>query len=135
MTQELLHLISERWPWLILVGLAIIGTPHAIKSLKALKGFFWDPFVAHVRGVMPREDVEVRIADLEEQVKFLVEQVADLRYRDRMYWAWVLKDQEWHRETELLAVEMGWPLPKHQSFDDFYEHWTEKHPPPRESEN
>lgn len=72
-----------------------------------------------------------RIADLEKQVQFLNGQAGELRYRDRVYWAWMVSDQVWHREAELLATQRTWTLPRHVSFDDLHDEWTRKHPPPR----
>ena len=131
---EWVTIVGAQWPWLILVGAVILGIPHLIKALKALKAFLWDPFVSYLRGADPfqreREQINAKIDDLESQVKFLIAQVAELRARDRMYWAWVIVDQEWHRRVELMAVENGWDLPDHISFDEFYEEWIKKHPMP-----
>ena len=133
MGSEWVTVIGTQWPWLILVAAVILGIPYAVKAMKTLKTFLWDPFVRHIRGIDPsereREEINAKIADLEQQVSFLVEQVGELRYRDRMYWAWVVQDQAWHRDAELLAVERSWNLPPHISFDDFYDEWTKTHPP------
>ncbi|WP_396909541.1 hypothetical protein [Mycolicibacterium sp.] len=135
MGSEWVTVVGAQWPWLILVAAVILGIPYAIKSAKALRDFLWSPFVAHVRGINPtdreRAEINAKIADLEQQVQFLVEQVAELRYRDRMYWAWVIEDQAYHRDVELMAVEKGWDLPRHRSFDDFYDEWVSKHPAPK----
>lgn len=132
--EALVTAVGAQWPWLILVAAVIFGIPHLIKAIKALKAFLWDPFVAYLRGADPfkreREKINAKIGDLESQVKFLIAQVAELRARDRMYWAWVIVDQEWHRRVELMAVERGWDLPPHISFDEFYEEWIKKHPMP-----
>ncbi|MCG7607065.1 hypothetical protein [Mycobacterium sp. CnD-18-1] len=127
--------VISQWPWLVLLAVFIFGIPHAVKAAKALKTFLWDPFITYLRGIDPlseeREQVNARIDDLQKQVDFLNEQVGELRYRDRMYWAWVVSDQEYHRRIELMAVEHSWELPVHISFDEFYDEWTRKHPMPK----
>ncbi len=132
--------VDSHWPWLIIVGVIVLGIPYVIKSLRALKDFLWAPFIAYLKRAgevernrleTERQEINSKIADLETQVQHLVEQVAELRYRDRMYWAWVVSDQEWHRRLELMAVEKGWDLPPHISFDDFYDEWNKKHPQPK----
>lgn len=68
-------------------------------------------------------DVDFQIADLWRQVQFLEEQLAELRLRDEMYWAWILTDQEWHRRYEFHAAEQGLGTIPHISFMDFRERW------------
>lgn len=72
------------------------------------------------------DDVDYQIADLWRQVKFLEQQLAELRLRDEMYWAWILKDQEWHRQHEFAAAERGWETIPHQSFMEFRDEWVAK---------
>jgi len=68
-------------------------------------------------------DVDFQIADLWRQVNFLEEQLAELRLRDEMYWAWILTDQEWHRTYEFKAAQNGWETVPHMSFMQFRDHW------------
>lgn len=140
MSSEWVTVIGTQWPWLILVAAFILGVPYAIKSLRALKDFLWNPFIAYLKRASEAEQqrmeidaakVDARIEGLEGQVAFLLEQVGELRYRDRMYWAWVVIDQQWHRDLELLAVEKGWDLPPHITFDEFHDDWAAKHPMPK----
>ncbi len=53
--------------------------------------------------------------------------VKSLQYRDACYFAYVLKDQDWHQQFDLLAVRHGWePLPpKHESYLDFRKKWID----------
>lgn len=127
--------VVNQWPWLVLVGVLVLGVPHAVKAAKALKEFLWDPFVKYLRGAstaqLDGEKINAKIQGLQDQIQYLTDQVAELRYRDRMYWSWVLSDQAWHRDVELLAIESGWRLPVHISFDEFYDDWSQKHPAPK----
>lgn len=68
-------------------------------------------------------DVDYQIADLWRQVQFLEEQLAELRLRDEMYWAWILSDQEWHRQYEFHAAQKGFDIIPHVSFMDFRDEW------------
>lgn len=68
-------------------------------------------------------DVDYQIEDLWRQVRFLEEQLAELRLRDEMYWAWILTDQEWHRHYEFTAAEQGWATIPHVSFMEFRDDW------------
>ena len=68
-------------------------------------------------------DVDYQIEDLWRQVQFLEEQLAELRLRDEMYWAWILTDQEWHRQHEFAAAEKGYDTVPHKSFMDFRDEW------------
>jgi len=68
-------------------------------------------------------DVDYQIEDLWRQVRFLEEQLAELRLRDEMYWAWILTDQEWHRHYEFTAAEHGWATIPHVSFMEFRDDW------------
>ncbi|WPH57664.1 hypothetical protein [Mycobacterium phage WXIN] len=126
--------VINQWPWLVLVAIFVLGVPHVVKAIRTLKGFLWDPFVAYMRGASPLkldgEKINAKILGLEEQIRYLTDQVSELRWRDRMYWSWVLSDQSWHRDVELLALEHGWQLPVHISFDAFYDDWLQKHPAP-----
>lgn len=70
-----------------------------------------------------RNSVDYQIADLWRQVEFLEEQLAELRLRDEMYWAWILTDQEWHRQHEFAAAENGWETAPHKSFMEFRDEW------------
>lgn len=67
--------------------------------------------------------VDYQIADLWRQVKFLEEQLSELRLRDECYWAWILSDQEWHRKYEFKAMELGWETIPHLSFMEFRDMW------------
>jgi len=68
-------------------------------------------------------DVDYQIEDLWRQVRFLEEQLAELRLRDEMYWAWIITDQEWHRNYEFTAAEKGWETLPHVSFMQFRDDW------------
>lgn len=68
-------------------------------------------------------DVDYQIADLWRQVQFLEEQLAELRVRDEMYWAWILSDQEWHRQYEFEAAQKGYTTIPHVPFMDFRDQW------------
>lgn len=69
------------------------------------------------------DDVDYQIEDLWRQVRFLEEQLAELRLRDEMYWAWIITDQEWHRNYEFMAAEQGWKTIPHMSFMEFRDDW------------
>ncbi|AEK08888.1 NrdH [Mycobacterium phage SirDuracell] len=134
MTGEWITVVAGQWPWLILVAVFIMLIPQAVKAIETVKGLLaplFERLTPAAKRKDRRDDINAKVADLEAQVTFLTEQVANLRARDRMYWAWVISDQEWHRKVELEAAERGWELPHHVSFDEFYDEWIIQHPIPR----
>lgn len=125
---------DELWnffpPWLavtlavLLVVVYVLGAKGAQESISKM--------VATVTGFLTRrdreakrrnDDVDYQIEDLWRQVRFLEEQLAELRLRDEMYWAWILTDQEWHRHYEFTAAEKGWETLPHVSFMEFRDDW------------
>lgn len=69
------------------------------------------------------------LADLRRQVEFLGEAIEDLRDRDEMSWAFVLSDQEWHRNYEFMCAERGAvPMPR-VSFMEFRTKWLKERTP------
>lgn len=68
------------------------------------------------------------LTDLRRIVDFQGAQLEELRNRDEMYWAWILTDQEYHRQVEFMAIDKGWVLPPHLSFMQFRDRWLASHP-------
>lgn len=131
--------IDKHWPWLIVVAAIVFGIPYTIKALQALKAFLYDPFLGWFKRASLREQRKITeerekvvedIADLQRQVLYLSQVVEELRWRDQMTWAWILSDQEWHRRAELEAIEKGYTLPDHVTYEDFRDEWTKTHPMP-----
>jgi len=69
--------------------------------------------------------VDAELADLRRQVQFLTLQLGELRVRDEMYWAWILSDQEWHRNHEFEAAKLGYQTIPHTPFMQFRERWLD----------
>lgn len=130
----------ESW-WNHLPGwasLAILATACIIWVLSKLAGAYEG--VAKVIPIMGRvwhrrairssdaERLDGELADLRRIVLFQGKQLEELRNRDEMYWAWILIDQEYHREVEFMAITEGWKLPPHKSFMQFRDEWLSSHP-------
>jgi hypothetical protein len=125
---------DELWnffpPWLA-VGLAVLSVLVYVVGHKGAQETV-SKAVALVTGFRSKRDreakrrnadVDYQIEDLWRQVRFLEEQLAELRLRDEMYWAWILTDQEWHRHYEFTAAEQGWATIPHVSFMEFRDDW------------
>lgn len=119
--------------WITLTVIAVTVTAFAIgKIASSQEGLskLWSRITGWLdaqdgeEAARRKSDVDYQIADLWRQVKFLEEQLAELRLRDEMYWAWILTDQEWHRQYEFAAAENGWTTIPHKSFMEFRDEWV-----------
>jgi len=71
--------------------------------------------------------IDSELKDLRRQINFLNVQLTELRVRDEMYWAWILSDQEWHRQHEFDAAQRGHETNPHVSFMDFRDQWMRRY--------
>lgn len=119
-------LIVEQVPQLALVAAALIAIYLIVKALvltfdsvASALGPVGRWFIAR-RAITSAESVALR-----KQIVALDKTVRALQYRDACYFAYVLKDQEWHQEFELFAASQGWKLvPRHQTFLEFRDKWV-----------
>lgn len=125
-------ILTSGWPWLILVIGAAVGLYYVSKALPTLRDTLLIPFAGWLKKISRRERdrIDSELADLRRQVDYLTKVVDELRARDHLNWAWIVNDQEWHRRVELEAIDQGWSLPRHVSYDEFREEWAKSHPMP-----
>lgn len=119
-------LIVEQVPQLAVWVAALVAIYFIVKSLAltfdavaSALGPVGKWFLAR-RAITSAESVSLR-----QQIVNLDRTVRALQYRDACYFAYVLKDQEWHQEFELFAAQQGWKLvPRHQTFLEFRDKWV-----------
>lgn len=124
--------LSHHWPtlaWLVPIlvilyyivrFLAVAYEP--ISKLMGKLGTHWRDS-AEKRQVASAGEVGI----LRDEVRSLTEKVEYLEKRDAIYWAYVLYDQEWHREVEAEAIEKEWKFRRHLSFMEFRNRWRIQH--------
>lgn len=125
--------LTHHWPtlgWLVPVLLAAF---YALKFMAVAS----EPVAKLLGGVGRRwrrsAERKQRLAAgevglLREEVRSLSDKVYALEKRDAIYWAYVMYDQEWHREMQSLALNKGWPLKRHLDFMEFRaKYWLERH--------
>jgi hypothetical protein len=117
--------------WLAILLGVLIALAYALNKAGGAQEVL-SKVMAFITGLVTRRDreakrrnadVDYQIEDLWRQVRFLEEQLAELRLRDEMYWAWIITDQEWHRNYEFTAAAQGWKTIPHLSFMEFRNDW------------
>lgn len=127
------HLPSWVWP-IIVIGIAALFAFHAIQSFegvaKAFGGLGRKIYDRKTQRAAKRAGLQQwELADLRRQLEFLSKSIEELRDRDEMTWAWILSDQEWHRNYEFLCAERGAvPMPR-VSFMEFRTRWLRERTP------
>ncbi|SHT52592.1 Uncharacterised protein [Mycobacteroides abscessus subsp. abscessus] len=119
-------ILVEQWPaalpWIGLLIVVYLVTKFAVLTFES---------VARALGPVGRWFTARRAITsaesdfLRKQIVALDKTVKALQYRDACYFAYVLKDQEWHQDFELFAASQGWNhIPRHQTFIEFRDKWV-----------
>ena len=118
-------LLVDHWPTLTIVVAATYAVYYIVKHAVLAFDSVAEAFGAFGKYVRARRAITSSEADfLRKQVVDLDKRVRALLYRDSCYFAYVLKDQEWHQHFELLASAHGWKeIPRHQGFLEFRDRW------------
>lgn len=132
MDDSWVSVLEHHWPWAIPILVLCIALGYVAKLIPAIQSGA-GRVAAWIKRASRREQekIDARVADLEGQVQYLTEVVEELRARDRLNWAWILSDQEWHRKVELDAAAKGWDIPRHTSYEEFSDGWAKRHPMPK----
>lgn len=125
---EGLDVVVTHWPVIGMVGAVLFCAYLGTRTLALTVDWIGDALGPLGKFWRSRRTISrAEIDDLQRRITYLDSQVRALRYRDEVYAAFTLLDQQYHHRLELLAVENGWKIDRHVSFLEFRDRWMKDH--------